>query len=167
MAPAPSKAHRLARLVGIDPDYRRRYEPEEAINSTAQSMSEDVELFIEDEPTVAEWLKNHAPTAANVRTYLGELLPFWSWIFHYNGTWLLGDIIAGKLNSQNKPEEYGLCAIPYCNAMLHNNKQNYRRYRRLCGDPPRHGLRPSCTAISGVWAVHIFRRLSALLGFRN
>lgn len=53
--------------------------------------------YIEVEPTVGGFFRNHTPTAHGVRAYIKSLFPFWNWIFHYNFTWLFGDIIAGRL----------------------------------------------------------------------
>lgn len=43
-----------------------------------------------------EYVKDHTPNAGTAKRYIRSLFPFWNWIFHYNLTWLLGDIIAGK-----------------------------------------------------------------------
>ncbi|KAI0595145.1 sulfate permease 2 [Biscogniauxia sp. FL1348] len=89
--------HGLAKAVGIDPDYRSRVEPAEAIQSAANVslQQSSADAYYETEPTVAEYLSEHAPTWAGVWRYLRSLLPFLDWIFHYNLTWLTGDIIAG------------------------------------------------------------------------
>jgi hypothetical protein len=52
--------------------------------------------YIDPEPTVREWLKASAPTGPGVLKYLMETFPFTKWIFAYNLTWLVGDLIAGK-----------------------------------------------------------------------
>ncbi|KAI1910399.1 hypothetical protein LOZ53_006325 [Ophidiomyces ophidiicola] len=82
----------LARALRINLDYRQ--EPEDTYRSAAKSIS-SVDTFVENEPTAAEWLLKGRPTIAATKRYVWSLFPFWSWIFHYNFTWLLGDLIAG------------------------------------------------------------------------
>ncbi|OHW89567.1 sulfate permease, partial [Colletotrichum incanum] len=84
----------LAKGLGIDVDARYRNEPTEAVQSAAASFH-SVEQYEEEEPTVAEFLYAHRPTVHGAVAYIKSLFPFWSWIFHYNATWLLGDVIAG------------------------------------------------------------------------
>ncbi|GJC83453.1 sulfate permease 2 [Colletotrichum liriopes] len=84
----------LAKGLGIDVDARYRNEPTEAVQSAAASFR-SVEQYEEEEPTVAEFLYAHRPTVHGAVAYIKSLFPFWSWIFHYNATWLLGDVIAG------------------------------------------------------------------------
>ncbi|OLN92246.1 Sulfate permease 2-like protein 1 [Colletotrichum chlorophyti] len=84
----------LAMGLGIDVDARYRNEPKEAVQSAAASFR-SVEQYEEEEPTVAEYLRSCRPTLHGVLGYIKSLFPFWSWIFHYNATWLLGDVIAG------------------------------------------------------------------------
>ncbi|ORY61786.1 sulfate permease 2 [Pseudomassariella vexata] len=84
----------LAKAVGIDVDYRHRNEPHEFFQSAAGSVK-SVDQYFESEPTVQEWFQDHGPTRAGTARYVRSLFPFWNWIFHYNLTWLLGDVIAG------------------------------------------------------------------------
>lgn len=107
----------LAKVLGIKLDYRK----EEPISSGAASISsvETCELFklerrvrtnlsrtdVEKEPTTIEYVSQFKPTKSGATRYLRSLFPFWSWIFHYNLTWLLGDIIAGEYLSPTTPEE--------------------------------------------------------------
>jgi len=91
---APNNLGRfLAKILFIDLDYRK--EDKEVPGSGATSVA-SVETYVEREPTVAEWLSQFVPSAAGFKRYVISLFPFWDWIFHYNLTWLLGDIIAGK-----------------------------------------------------------------------
>ncbi|EEP76356.1 sulfate permease II [Uncinocarpus reesii 1704] len=50
----------LAGVLGINVDYRQ--EPEDTFRSAAKSIS-SVDTFVENEPTTAEWILNHRPTA--------------------------------------------------------------------------------------------------------
>lgn len=95
----PSNVGRtLAKGLGIDVDARYRNEPTEVVQSAAASFR-SVEQYEEREPTIAEFLHAHRPTVHGAVAYLKSLFPFWSWIFHYNATWLLGDVIAGTFPS--------------------------------------------------------------------
>ncbi|KAK0627536.1 sulfate transporter family-domain-containing protein [Immersiella caudata] len=75
---------RVKRFFGID--------PEDRLNDTAFFDDGD---FLEEEVSTRDWLRSLFPTGAGVAAYLRELFPFLGWIFHYNLTWLLGDLIAG------------------------------------------------------------------------
>lgn len=52
-------------------------------------------LDVEHEPTAAEYLSKFTPSVSATRRYTRSLFPFWDWIFHYNLTWLFGDLVAG------------------------------------------------------------------------
>lgn len=91
---APNRFGRLlAKALYINVDYRD--EPEDYMQSAARSVP-SLESFVEAEPTAGEWLSRYRPSVAGLKNYLRILFPFWSWIFHYNVQWLMGDIIAGK-----------------------------------------------------------------------
>ncbi|GAW22542.1 hypothetical protein ANO14919_120810 [Xylariales sp. No.14919] len=86
----------LAKAVGIDIDERYKAEPSVLLQSAALNLqSRSIDPYYETEPTVKEYLLEHRPTLAGVGRYLYSLFPFLEWIFHYNLTWLLGDLIAG------------------------------------------------------------------------
>ena len=91
---APNKAGRaVAKALAIDLDYRQRHEPKDAVQSAADSF-QSIEVYEEREPTVGEVLRHLVPNKKNTLGYIRSLFPFWSWIFHYNWTWMIGDIIA-------------------------------------------------------------------------
>lgn len=91
---APNKAGRaVAKALAIDLDYRQRHEPKDAVQSAADSF-QSIEVYEEREPTVGEVLRYLVPTGGGILAYIRSLFPFWSWIFHYNWTWMIGDIIA-------------------------------------------------------------------------
>ncbi|KAJ3567344.1 hypothetical protein NPX13_g6803 [Xylaria arbuscula] len=94
---AGNKAGRgLAKAVGIDVDERYKSEPSVLLDSaTATLQSRSIDPFYETEPTVKEYLLEHRPTLAGAGRYIWSLFPFLDWIFHYNLTWLFGDLIAG------------------------------------------------------------------------
>jgi solute carrier family 26 (sodium-independent sulfate anion transporter), member 11 len=82
---------RVKSFFGIDPDENR-------LNDTA--FFEDGS-FIEEEVSTRDWLRSLFPTGSGIAAYLRELFPFLGWIFHYNLTWLLGDVIAGESGSNS------------------------------------------------------------------
>lgn len=93
---AAKVGHVFAKGVGIDTGYRARDEPADSVRAAATSI-ESIEPYYEEEVTVGEYLRELVvPTKGGVARYFKSLFPFWSWIFHYNLTWLLGDVIAGK-----------------------------------------------------------------------
>ncbi|KAI1757551.1 sulfate permease [Xylaria castorea] len=86
----------LAKAVGIDVDERFKAEPSALFLAAASNLqARSIDPYYETEPTVKEYLFEHRPTLAGVGRYLYSLFPFLNWIFHYNLTWLLGDLIAG------------------------------------------------------------------------
>lgn len=91
----------FAKGVGIDTEYRARNEPADTVRAAATSV-DSVEPYYEEEVEVGEWLREILiPSKGGVTRYFKSLFPFWSWIFHYNLTWLLGDVIAGTLHGLN------------------------------------------------------------------
>ena len=122
MASASTKAGRgIAKALGINVDYRPDNESE------AASATLTTETFIDKEPTAGEWLRELAPTGHGVKSYIKELFPFLTWIFHYNVTWLAGDLIAGKY------PEIALCRL----RVLTNHRPHSRSSCCSAG----HGLR--------------------------
>lgn len=90
MAPNQT-ADRVKRFFGID----------------AEDRLDDRDLFddgsfVEEEPSIKTVIQHLVPSAAGIQGYFKELFPFWNWIFHYNLTWLLGDIIAGECLHSNQ-----------------------------------------------------------------
>ena len=85
-------ADRVKGLLGIDSD-----------DTLDDSVFFDDGSFTESEPSTKDWLLGLLPTGAGIVRYLRELFPFIGWIFHYNLTWLLGDIIAGGFSQSLLP----------------------------------------------------------------
>ncbi|KAH8671289.1 sulfate permease [Xylariales sp. PMI_506] len=131
---APSKIGvGLAKAFGIDTEHRAKIEPSEAIHSAADAISkEGIEPYVETDVTVQEWVHDSVPTAADIAHYIQSLFPFWSWIFHYNTTWLFGDFIAGIT--------VGFVAIPQGMA-----------YALLAQLPPQYGLYTSFVGFLLYW----------------
>jgi len=80
--------HGLAKILGI-----KLQAQEPPIRENFPGGSHDI--FVEKQPTTAEFLHELAPTGRDVLRYLQSLFPFLSWIGHYNMQWLAGDIVAG------------------------------------------------------------------------
>ncbi|KXX77524.1 Sulfate permease 2 [Madurella mycetomatis] len=112
---------RAKRFFGIDPS--------ESLDYT----SYDDGSYVEVEPSTKEFLLELLPTTRGIVTYLKELFPFLSWIFHYNLTWLLGDVIAGVT--------VGFVVVPQGMA-----------YALLAQLPPEYGLYTSFVGFLLYWA---------------
>ena len=123
----------LAKAVGIDVDYRTRDEPQDLVNSAAESIRSVAEPYYEEEPTIREVVHSLLPTKESTSSYLRSLFPFLSWIFHYNLTWAFGDFIAGVT--------VGFVAIPQGMA-----------YALLAGLPAEYGLYTSFVGFLLYWA---------------
>jgi sodium-independent sulfate anion transporter 11 len=62
--------------------------------------------YLEPEPTVGEWVRQVVPTRYQALHYIADTFPCSRWLFNYNLTWFLGDLIAGMLMKcipQNMP----------------------------------------------------------------
>ena len=131
-----SAGRSVAKVLGINVDYRKEADPLE--NSGALSVS-SVDTYVEREPTAAEWFSKFTPSTSAFKRYFRSLFPFLDWIFHYNLTWLFGDVIAGK----------------YHTVLITGSKaDSSRRYGRLCRYSPRYGLCSAGTTTSRVRLIH-------------
>jgi sodium-independent sulfate anion transporter 11 len=83
-----------------DDEAARKEEQEELIKIARDPIGD---TYIEEDPTVAEWLHSLAPTKAGAVQYFRDLFPSARWARRYNTHWLIGDAIAGKLPSEYKP----------------------------------------------------------------
>jgi hypothetical protein len=93
-------ADRVKRFLGIDPDENRLHD----------AALYDDGSYVEEEPSVKDFLLDLVPTGPRIVHYLRELFPFLNWIFHYNLTWLFGDFIAGEYRAQERkgfPQGHG------------------------------------------------------------
>ncbi|KAJ4258725.1 hypothetical protein NW762_007811 [Fusarium torreyae] len=75
----------LEKFIGAD-----HSEPEERAPSITNA-----DIYIEEEPTVGEFLREITPTARGIGEYLYNLFPFLSWVGKYNLIWFVGDLVAG------------------------------------------------------------------------
>ncbi|KAK4243377.1 sulfate transporter family-domain-containing protein [Corynascus novoguineensis] len=113
---------RLKSFFGIDPE-----------TTVDDSVFHADGSYVEKEPSVKEALYELVPTIPGIIRYLHELFPFLGWIFHYNLTWLLGDIIAGVT--------VGFVVVPQGMA-----------YALLANLPPEYGLYTSFVGFLFYWA---------------
>lgn len=81
-------------VLGIDTNARYAHQPKD-LEERARAVLGSAAAYIEEEPTVAEWLRELIPTRAGVAHYLRTLFPPLFWIPRYNCRWLLGDAVAG------------------------------------------------------------------------
>lgn len=75
-------------------DGKEPYE-ERVTRGESIATANDADAYIDREPSVRDFIKEITPTRHDVATYLKSLFPFVEWLPRYNGTWLLGDAVAG------------------------------------------------------------------------
>ena len=80
-----TRTQRLAEGLGFKSDEREHDIPELS----------NADVYIEPEPTVIEFLTDFVPTWGGVGSYFYNLFPFLRWIYKYNLTWFMGDLVAG------------------------------------------------------------------------
>ncbi|GAA95593.1 uncharacterized protein L969DRAFT_101695 [Mixia osmundae IAM 14324] len=82
----------LRKTLHIEPT-----EPQEARVTRGESIAsrDDIDPYLETDPTVSGWIKDHTPGKREVKEYILSLFPFVEWLPRYNTTWLIGDLIAG------------------------------------------------------------------------
>lgn len=66
-------------------------------SAVPQNLPQGVVPFLEEEPSIKEWLCGYMPTLKGSIAYFQSLFPFTSWLNRYDRHWLLGDVIAGML----------------------------------------------------------------------
>ena len=86
------------KVLGIDTNARYATQPTD-LDERAREVIEPADIYLEDEPTVKEFLKELVPTKEGAANYVRSVFPSASWIRRYNVRWLLGDVIAGKSDS--------------------------------------------------------------------
>lgn len=90
-----SKIGRLAaKLLGIE-----LIPSDPTPTSHKRDAYEHVDYYLEPEPTLGDWVREHTPSGRAVRHYFYHMFPFWQWIWSYNMQWFIGDMIAGKCSS--------------------------------------------------------------------
>lgn len=147
MASSPVSDFVTKKVLGIDVNERYSKIPE-GLEQRARETLNPADIFLEDEPTVGEWIKELTPTRDGAIHYLQSLFPSAKWIPRYNLTWLFGDVIAGKLPLTIKVSSLtwssgitiGLVVVPQAMA-----------YALLAQLPPAYGLYTSFTGAVLYW----------------
>jgi len=91
--------HFLAKILGIKLGERDHDIQEELSRGESVFSVQTANTYVEEPPTVQEFLKEYTPTRKATLAYLKSLFPFVYWIHHYNLQWFLGDLVAGKVPS--------------------------------------------------------------------
>ena len=95
--PTTSKiGHALAKILGIKLQYRNPTGEDGITRGESAYSVSTADTYVEGEPTSIEWITSVAPTGRTFTRWLRSLFPFTHWIDRYNGTWLIGDLVAGK-----------------------------------------------------------------------
>jgi sodium-independent sulfate anion transporter 11 len=83
--------------------------------------------FVEDPPTVSQWLRDQVPSRGEASGYFASLFPFLSWAGHYNPQWAAGDLVAGVT--------IGIVVVPQgmAYALLANLEPQYGLYSSFVG----------------------------------
>ena len=92
---AAAALRRFARTLHPDPDGRYSQVPKD-LEVRARHEICPAETYVEDEPTVLEWLRECVPTRDGAVSYAWEVFPVSGWLRRYNWRWLRADIIAGE-----------------------------------------------------------------------
>jgi sodium-independent sulfate anion transporter 11 len=97
--------HGLAKVFRIKLNYRNPTGTEDLTRGESVFSVSSADTYVEEEPTVAEWLRSLLPTGPGLLHYVTSLFPFLTWITRYNVQWLFGDLVAGMLenNAQAPP----------------------------------------------------------------
>lgn len=100
---ATKVGHTLAKGLGIKVAYRDPLgstsgsDPVTRGESTFSVGTVDTYSYNEPEPSSIDWICEITPSGRQLANYLISLFPFLNWIGRYNVTWLLGDLVAGRL----------------------------------------------------------------------
>jgi sodium-independent sulfate anion transporter 11 len=92
-----SVGHSLAKPLGIKLNYRNEIGQAQVTRGESILTQASAESYVEEEPTSWEWICETIPSLKDIGHYLAGLFPFLQWIFHYNGQWLFGDLVAGEI----------------------------------------------------------------------
>jgi sodium-independent sulfate anion transporter 11 len=104
MSTTTKVGHGLAKVLGIKLD--QNSDPTTRGESVFSVSSADT--YVETEPTIWEWISEHAPTGRDILLYLRNLFPFTRWITRYNLQWFFGDLVAGMYHFHSEIKETGL-----------------------------------------------------------
>ncbi|MCJ1405657.1 Sulfate permease 2 [Xylographa trunciseda] len=124
--------HALAKVLGIKLHYRDPTGKEDLSRGESVFSVSSADTYVEEEPTVTEWLREVTPSSRQFLLYFWNLFPFFHWIGRYNVQWLFGDLIAGIT--------VGAVVVPQGMA-----------YATLAGLPPQFGLYSSFMGVLVYW----------------
>ncbi|KAM0333555.1 hypothetical protein ACHAQA_002220 [Verticillium albo-atrum] len=117
------------KVLHIDPSEPKSTQATE-LNARAQQTLGSV--YLEDEPTVQQWLKSLLPSKQGAAKYVRDLFPCAGWAPRYNVRWLMGDVVAGTT--------VGLVVVPQALA-----------YALLAKLSPEYGLYTSFVGAATYW----------------
>ena len=92
------------KVLGIDVNERYSQQPDD-LDKRAYEILEPADIYLEQEPTVGEFIRELAPTRDGVVHYMVSLFPSATWITRYKGAWLLGDVVAGRRYTLKTPHD--------------------------------------------------------------
>ncbi|EON64277.1 SulP family sulfate permease [Coniosporium apollinis CBS 100218] len=96
MASTSSKIGRgMAKGLGIKLEDAGTAKGDKVTRGESVFSVSSADTYVEEEPTVAEWFSELAPSRKDVFRYFKNLFPFLHWITRYNSVWLSGDLVAG------------------------------------------------------------------------
>lgn len=88
--------HGLSKGLGIKHNYRNETGDDGLTKGESVYSVSTADSYVEEEPTIYDWLNNFFPTGRGIGRYFYNLFPFIHWITRYNGIWFAGDMIAGN-----------------------------------------------------------------------
>lgn len=91
---ATKVGHGLAKVLGIKLDDQNQHD--KVTRGESAYSVDSADTYIDEEPTVGEWLSDVTPTPSGILHYFINLFPFTHWITRYNLQWFYGDLVAGK-----------------------------------------------------------------------
>ncbi|KAL9098273.1 MAG: hypothetical protein Q9163_006044, partial [Psora crenata] len=87
--------HGLAKFLGIKLQYRNPTGTDSVTRGESVFSVSTADTFVEEEPTVYDWINKITPTPRAILRWFYHLFPFVHWIGRYNLQWLYGDLVAG------------------------------------------------------------------------
>lgn len=144
--------HGLAKALGIKLQYRNPTGEDRITRGESVFSVSTADTYVEEEPTTLDWILQVAPTGRTFIRWAYSLFPFTQWIGRYNGTWLIGDLVAGLSANTEDPRR---CSLTWF-------------YRYHCGMRRRssiHGLCQIGSASGSIWSLFLLYGSFDLLVF--
>ena len=143
----------LVKLLGIKLNYRNPTGEQITRGESNYSVS-TADTYVEEEPSVFEWLRKITPTGHGIGRWAYRLFPFTHWISRYNVQWLFGDLVAGKSARRLRRRKK-------------MTKSRARNHGRVCGGASVDGVCETGSASGAVWPVLVVHGCLDLLVFRD